>query len=143
MADGSLFARVHALVVCDEVAPSPGEEGVFDLRGVRVELRAASFPHTHPQLCVYLQVSGHERTVSARVVAVREATDEEVVYVPMGDIHLRGPLTLIPLWIRVRDCAFPAPGVYWFQVVVNDKLLLERRFHLVAIRGDTNGQPAG
>jgi hypothetical protein len=141
MANGSVFARVHALVVCDEVAPRPGEEGVYDLFGVRVGLRAASFPHTHPQLCVYLQVSGHEGTVSARLVAVREATEEEIVYIPIEAIHLRGPLTLVPVWLRVRDCVFPGPGVYWFQVVVNEKLVQERRFHLVEVPSDTNGQP--
>ena len=112
MADGSVYARVHALVVCDEVVPRPGEKDVFDLYGARVGLRVASFPYTHPQLCVYLQVSGHEGTVSARLVAVREAAEEEIIYVPIGNIHLRGPLTLVPVWIRVRDCVFPEPGVY-------------------------------
>jgi hypothetical protein len=36
------------LILCDDVEPAAGEEAVFDLLGVRTEIRAASFPHVHP-----------------------------------------------------------------------------------------------
>ena len=35
MADGSVFARVHVLVLCDEIRRQTGAEVVYDLRGVR------------------------------------------------------------------------------------------------------------
>jgi hypothetical protein len=71
MADGSVFARVHVLVLCDDVEERPGEEGVYDLHGVRTHVQARSFPYTHPQLSVYLPVTGHAGTVTGRVVATR------------------------------------------------------------------------
>ncbi len=141
MADGSVFARVHVLVLCDEVEELPGEELFFNLNGVRTQVRAPSFPYVHPQLCVYLQVSGHEGEVSGHLVLVQETTQEEILRLPIEPFHLAGPLEILPLWLWLTDCEFPSPGVYWFQVFLNEKLVVERRFHAITIPGVTNGQP--
>jgi hypothetical protein len=141
MPDGSVFARVHVLVLCDEVEQRPGEEAVFDLRGVRTHVQTHSFPYTHPQLWVHLQVTGHEGTATGRLVCTNEATEEQIVYRPIDEIQLRGPLTFIHVRLQILDCEFPAPGVYWFQVFLNEKLVAERRFFVNQIPGDTNGQP--
>jgi hypothetical protein len=139
MADGSVFARVHVLVLCDEVERLAGTEVVYDLHHVRTGIRAGSFPYTHSQLCVYLQLSGHEGTATGRVVAVRDATDEEIAFAPIDQVQLWGPLTVVPYWLRMQDCVFPAPGLYWFQVLLNQKLVAERRFHVAQISGQTHG----
>jgi hypothetical protein len=141
MADGSVFARVHVLVLCDEVEELPGEEAVYDLHGVRTYVRARAFPYTHPQLSVYLQVTGHQGPASGHVVILREATEEEIAHTPIDEFQLSGPLTVIHLQVEITDCEFPAPGVYWFQVFLNDKLVAERRFFADESPGDTNGQP--
>src|SRR3979411_3343708 len=99
MADGSVFARVHVMVLCDEVEERSGEEAVYDLRGVRTHARAWSFPHTHPQLTVYLQATGHQGPASGRVAVLREATEEEIVQVPIDEFQLLGPLTVIHLQV--------------------------------------------
>jgi len=143
MADGSVFARVHVLILCDEIEELPGGEDLFDLRGVRTRVRAQSIPYVHPQLCIYLQVTGHQARASGRLVVVNEATDEEILHAPIEDFQLSGPLEIVPLWLRLRDCEFPEPGVYWFQVFLNEKLVMERRFHVVASLGESNGQPIG
>jgi hypothetical protein len=141
MADGLVLARVHVLVLCDAIDERAGEEAVFDLRGVRTQLRAASFPCCPPQLCVYLQVSGHEGTASGQVVLVREADEEELMAVPIDDIQLWGPLFAIPVGLRIRNCEFPSPGIYWFWVILNQRLVAERRFHVLKTPGSSNGQP--
>jgi hypothetical protein len=141
MADGPVFARVHVLILCDAIERHPEEEDVFDLRGVRTQVRARSFPYTHPQLDVYLQITGHEGTASGRVVAASEATEEEVVYRPIDEIPLLGPPKIVHVRLRISNCEFPAPGVYWFQVTLNEKLVAERRFHVLEFPGDSNGQP--
>jgi hypothetical protein len=141
MADGSVFARVHVLVLCDAVEERLAEEDVYDLRGVRTYVCARAFPYTHPELWVYLQVTGHQGSASGRVVAVREGTEEEVAHTPIDEFQLLGPLTVLHLRVGITDCEFPAPGVYWFQVVLNEKLVAERRFFVSEAPGDTNGQP--
>jgi hypothetical protein len=139
MTGGPVFARVHVLVLCDHIERRPGEPGVFDLRGVRTGVRATSFPYAHPLLCAYLQVSGHEGTASGHLVAVRAETEEAIVNVPIDEFDLLGPLNLISFWLQLHRCEFPAPGVYWFQVHLNDKLVPERRFQ-VELSENPNGQ---
>jgi hypothetical protein len=141
MADVPVFARIHVLVLCDEIEKRLGEEDVFTLRGVRTQVRVHSFPYRPPQFCVYLQVTGHEGTASGHVLAVREATEEEMVSAPIDDIQLRGPLTVVHVGLRIRNCEFPVPGVFWFQMLLNQKLVAERRFHILETTESTNGQP--
>jgi hypothetical protein len=140
MPDGSVFARVHVLILCDEIEEHVGEEEVLDLRGVRTHIWAGSFPYTHPQLWVYLQMSGHEGTVTERVVVTSEANDEIIAYLETGVIQFQGPLTLVELAFSLLNCVFPAPGVYWFQVFMNEKLVSERRFSVTETPGGSNGQ---
>jgi len=142
MADGSVFARVHALIVCDAVEELSSEEELFDLNGVRTQVRARSFPYFHPLLCVFFQVTGHSGIASGHLALVQEAGDTEILRVPIGTFQLSGPRQVITKWIELQDCVFSEPGVYWFQVVLNGKLVTERRFHVVASPGDSNGQPA-
>jgi hypothetical protein len=141
MPDGSVFARVHVLVICDEIEELPDAEDLITLSGVRTQIQAPSFPYVHPLLCIYLQVTGHQGTASGHLLVVNEATQEEVFYRPIEEFQLFGPLEIIPIWMRVWDCEFPEPGVYWFQVYLNGKLIQERRFRLVASPGGSNGQP--
>src|SRR5262249_31973487 len=142
MANGSVFARVHVLVLCDDVEERPGEEAVFDLRGVRTHIRALSFPYTHPHLWVYLQVTGHEGNVTYRIVGTNEASEEGIVFQPIDEIQLRGPLTVIHVRLQILDCEFPAPGICWFQVFLSEKLVAERCLVVSRTPGDTNGQSA-
>jgi hypothetical protein len=140
MAEGSVFARVHVMVLCDDIAERPDEEELDDLIGVRTGVRADFFPYYHAQLCIYLQLSGHVGPASGQVVAAREETEEEVAYVPIDEIQLLGPLTLVPVRLRITSCEFPAPGVYWFQVILNQKLVAERRFQVLVTPGENNGR---
>jgi hypothetical protein len=139
MADGSVFARVHALVLCDEVERVPGAELLYDLRRVRTGIRAFSFPYAHPQICAYLQLSGHEGTAIGRIGVVRETTDEEVAFASINEVQLWGPLAVVHYWLGIQHCVFPAPGLNWFQVLLNQKLVAERRFHVLSISGEAHG----
>jgi len=139
-----VLPRVHVMVLCDEIEPSADEEEVFDLRGVRTHITAASFPYTHPQLSVYLQVTGHEGTASGRAVVSDPDTEAEL-YVSQADpIAFSGPLTFIHVPWQVLDCTFPQPGVYYVQVFFDGKLVNERALFLSQHEApNSNGQHTG
>lgn len=120
------FPRVHAMVVCDEGHLRPGEPGVYDLQGVRTEIRAPLFPYVHPLFCVYVQMAGHQGTVSCRIEVVRAEQDPPVVVAPAQEVTLEGPLTIIHLLSGIERCTFPEPGLYYIQIYVGSKLLNER-----------------
>jgi hypothetical protein len=126
MAKKLVLPRIHVMVLCDEIEVSPDEEGVFNLNGVRTRVRAESFPHTHRQLWVYLQMTGHEGTTRCHIQIVNGETDEVVHVGPARDIELEGPLVVRPLAFRLRNCKFPTPGVYYLHAICDGKLLCER-----------------
>ena len=65
-----VLPRVQAMLICDDVAKSNQEKGVYYLNGVRYTIAFASFPATRPHLCVFMHLSGHrgEATCRARLI---------------------------------------------------------------------------
>src|SRR5437868_3006546 len=78
MAEGLVLPRIHVMVLCDEVEQRPDDENAYNLLGVRTELYAPAFPYAHPQVLVYLQLTGHEGRSTCRVEVLRAATDHVI-----------------------------------------------------------------
>lgn len=131
MAKHLILPRVHVMVLCDDIEPSLEEEGVFQLLGVRSALQADSFPYIHPELCVYLQVTGHPGRTSGTVILFQAETDRTLRRRSLPAVDFLGPLNIIPLAGRLRNCEFPAPGLYYIQITFEGKLLGERLLQLV------------
>jgi hypothetical protein len=117
--------RVHALVVCDEIEFTDEEE-VYSLFGVRPYIQAEAFPYTHPQLCVYIQATGHEGVAVARVAVIATGSEDELFSSSEQAIQFDGPLRVLVINWRLVDCTFPAPGVYYVQVYFGPRLANER-----------------
>lgn len=138
MATGPVFPRVHVLVVCDEIEEI--EEGVFTLTGVRTEIRAGHFPYTHRQLCVYLQVTGHEGESLCRICVNDSADDATIFSTDEQVVVFQGPLRVLGVTFWVADCVFPTAGVYYVQVYFGGKLCGERLLILSQTEARGNGQ---
>jgi len=136
----AVLPRVHALLLCDDIEPAPGEPGVHNLLGVRTRLEAPTFPYIHPRLYVYLQVAGHEGTFSGTLAAVNARTDEELFSRPIPSTELLGPLFVVSTSLWIQDCEFPESGIYYFQVYFGQKLVFERPLHLVQNQVLPNGR---
>jgi hypothetical protein len=135
-----VLPRVHVLVLCDEIEPVSAEGNVYNLLGVRTEIRAETYPHVHPRLDVYMQVTGHEGTVSGEFVIIHAQTEEEVFRGPTPPLSLQGPLRAVSVFAEIDGCEFPEPGIYYFQVFFGQKLLCEGLFSLTEGQVTTNGR---
>ena len=108
---------------------------------MRTHIVAPAFPYTHPQLCVYLQMTGHEGTASGRAVILDPETDLNVDETDEDPLQFHGPLDFIEVPWRLSDCTFPEPGVYYVQVFFDGKLINERPLLLQQNEAATsNGQ---
>jgi hypothetical protein len=107
----------------------------FNLLGVRHTIQATAFPYEHPQLCVYLELTGHQRQMPGFLIAADGRNDASVFRSRTHSIRLTGPLTPIPVLFRMQRCRFPAPGLYWIQFYGDEQLLVEHRLYLEHIRG--------
>ena len=141
MANGPVFPRVHAMIVCDRVARADQEGKVHNLTGARTEIRASSFPYSHPQLWVYLQSTGHSGVTSYRLALTAAGADAELLSTAEHEVEFHGPLEVIVLARRIRNCTFPRPGLYYVQAYFGDKLVNERL--LVLSEGTVLGNGEG
>src|SRR5207247_455011 len=108
---------------------------------VRVQITADDFPHVHPQLCVFLYVSGRESVTGSLEVAIVRASDDEVILRSLAqEVVTGGPLVLLPLFFRLQDCEFPEAGLYYVQVFTPEKLVHERPLLVAERTVSRNGQ---
>ena len=75
-------------------------------------------------------MSGHEGEASCRLEINRAETDDVVYRTSPRPLALEGPMAIMPVVFRLRNCGFPAPGVYYVQVFCEGKLIAERPLHL-------------
>jgi hypothetical protein len=119
------------MVLCDEIEPGDEEE-VFNLVGVRTQVRAHVFPYTLPQLCVYLQATGHRGVASCRLEVVRAETDEQLLSTPPRETSFTGPLDVITSRWWIGNCTFPDEGLYYVQLYAGERLCCERMLFVAA-----------
>jgi hypothetical protein len=115
MAAAALVPRVRTIIICDDVAASEIEAGVFNLEGVRQHLYAASFPQ-RADLSVFLLLSDPRKgRYSGRIKLVRDRDERVIRYKEfVAAFEADNELFLLP--VEVRNCVFPEPGQYTFQV---------------------------
>jgi hypothetical protein len=115
MAVAAVTPRVRTIVICDEVAASLTEDGVFTLEGVRQHLEAASFPW-RAALSVFLLLSSPRKgEYAGKILIVNERDDRTIRYVKFV-ATFQEDNELLPLDVALGDCVFPEAGQYSFQV---------------------------
>ena len=121
-----VLPRVQAMVLCDVAHKDENEIGVYRLTGVRTTLEASSFPLLRPRLCAFLQLSGHRGEAHCHVEVSGVETGNLIYHTPRKVIAFDGPLVVVPIAFRIRNCVFPAAGLYYVQAFDQGKLIGER-----------------
>ncbi|HZY84629.1 MAG TPA: hypothetical protein VFE78_07345, partial [Gemmataceae bacterium] len=78
------------------------------------------------QLWVYLQVTGHSGRANCRLAVIEAGAEEELLSTSEREVEFHGPLEVIVVARRIRNCTFPRPGLYYVQAYFGDKLTNER-----------------
>src|SRR5437762_1078278 len=99
------------MLLCDEVVSQPGKQ-TLDLSGVRSTIVAASFPYVHPQLCVYLELSGHRGVMPTSIVCVHADSNRGIIRSKQLEVPFTSPLAVVRVIFRIRNCPFKSPGLY-------------------------------
>lgn len=115
MAVVAITPRVRTIVICDDVAASLTEEGVFTLEGVRQHLEATSFPWRAPLSLFLLLSSPRKGKYPGKILVVNERNDRPIRYVKFVAIFQENN-ELLPLYVGIGDCVFPEAGPYSFAV---------------------------
>jgi len=105
-----VLPRVQAMVLCDGAREDEQEPRVYRLDGVRASMGVTSFPALCPRLSVFLQMSGHPGTIACQVEIENAETGDIVITTPKKSMTFTGPLDVVPVVFRIRNCVFPSAG---------------------------------
>jgi hypothetical protein len=133
MAKNLVLPRVHAMVLCDSINERQEETDLFDLIGARTQILSDRFPFRHPDLAVYLQLTGHEGTADGQLKVVQARTDNVLFVRDLPALEFIGPQVITCVRARIRNCRFPEPGLYFIQFLTDDKQIGEKLLRVLHI----------
>lgn len=115
MTVAAITPRVRTIVICDAVSASRTEDRVFNLKGVRQHLEAASFPWRATLRVFMLLSSPRKGNYPGRIVLVNERNDRAIRYEKFV-AEFEEDNDLLSLYVNMSECVFPEAGLYNFEV---------------------------
>jgi Family of unknown function (DUF6941) len=120
-----LLPRVQAMMLCDELVESDFETNVYNLTGVRSVIESP-FPAVVGRLCVFAHMSGHEGEALIHVEIDHVESANVIFQTESKRVNFLDPTLVVPVAFILIDCVFPSPGVYYVQVIHEQKIIGER-----------------
>jgi uncharacterized protein DUF6941 len=125
-----VLPRVQAMVVCDDVEDTDEDFEALNLVGVRAVITASMFPMVRSQLCVFLQMSGHQGEARCHIEIECVATDDVIHETEPLTFQFVAPTIVVPGYFRLANCVFSTAGLYYVQIYSDTKLIGERPLFL-------------
>lgn len=108
---------------CDAVVP--GGQGKLNCYGVFTDLWADSFPVAHPRFSV-LTTWGHSSGFHVQVLKMfNPARSVMLNQSPEMYFTLNDETQSAHVQVDVNQLVFPEPGLYWFQVFLDSRMVAE------------------
>ena len=121
---------VRYLIVCEDVQTDPDNPRRITLVGLISAIQSIEqppFPLLYPEICVFLQLTECRGAAEGRV-EIRHADSDQVAFrtktrtVPFSS----NPLDVVGVTFRMRNCLFPAAGLYWVQFWYNEQTIAQQ-----------------
>lgn len=119
------------LTLCDYVLIEEGTRKISLIGGLRW-LTADSFPYVPPAFFAHAALIDGLGNATIGLRAVSLDMDDEI-YLENRPVHFSDRLRELHVVFRVVDCAFPAPGWYVFELLVDGEKVTSRRLRVSPI----------
>jgi hypothetical protein len=130
------MADVRYLILCDEVHADPANNLRVDVQGLMTHIRSAAsppFPMVRPHFCVLVILTDcrGESELSLRIV---QAETGKVVFRnrPRRVRFAGASREAVGITFRLRDCSFPAAGLYWVEFLESDEVKAKQALTLTS-----------
>ena len=115
--------------VCDDIVQDLST-GKITILGSFTSIRMGpetTYPLRRDKICVFAQLTGGygPATIQARVVDA--STGDDTFTSQVYPLHLPGGNIYITVLIRILNCPFRHPGVYFVQLYCRDVFIVDRR----------------
>jgi hypothetical protein len=124
-----------ALIVCDRVI-TDARTNEKTLVATFNRIMARSFPCVHRRMSIFVAVTGGRGPTSAQIRCVNEMSSE-VVIEASGTLAFPDPNHVVEMNFELNNVAFPKPGLHGIEFLCDGELVLQRRFEVVLLKGET------
>ena len=125
---------VRYMILCEDWSADPNNPARVSIVGLLSNIRSVDqppYPLVYKELCVLLALTEGRGTGEAKIVCVFEDTGQKIFETPKRLVAFGpDPLEVVGVPFRIRDCPFPAPGLYSIQFWYNDAKVEERPLRL-------------
>jgi hypothetical protein len=125
---------VRYMIVCEDWGTDPANTNRINVYGLLSNVYSHEdppYPLLVEELCVLVLLTETRGSGEAQIICVREETGQRTFATsPRPCAFSNDPLAIIGVPFRIRDCTFPAPGVYLIQFWYNDEMLEQRPLRL-------------
>jgi hypothetical protein len=127
---------VQYLITCDDVQTDPNNPLRVNVLGLITTIRSTAnppFPVSRPVFCVLLIMTRCQGTRDLSIRIVQNATGDIIFENRPRTVRFAGnPQEAVGVTFRIRDCTFPAAGLYWVEVHYSQSRLSRRPLQLLA-----------
>jgi hypothetical protein len=117
-----------ALVICDQVITEAGSNKK-SLIGIFNNVSARKFPCRHYRMCIFVSLTGGHGSAKMEVRCVHEPSGQ-AIFGAEGEASFANPNHIVEAVFEFNNIVFPAPGLYGIEVLSNEEMVLQRRFHV-------------
>lgn len=128
MANAPCTPTVLAMIICDTVIDDR-ISGKKSLIGLFDAIATTHLPCVVNELHVFVAVTDGYGAMPMKLRCVKTATDEEV-FRSETEVRFPDPLSVVELNLGFRGGEFPDAGEYRFQLLADQTILCERKFHV-------------
>jgi hypothetical protein len=125
-----MHPTVRYLIVCEDVQTDPNNPRRITLVGLISAIRSIEeppFPLLYREICVFLQLTECRGPADGRI-EIQHADSGQVMFrtrtrtIPF----VSDPLEVSGVTLRLRDCFFQEPGLYWIQFWYNEQMIAQQ-----------------
>ena len=120
----------EALIICDEIINEAGTNKK-SLIGTFNNIVSSEFPMQHPKICVYAAMTNGQGEMGGELRCVR-VDDQQEIFKASGTVVFADPNQVVEMSFNFRNILFERTGLYTFELIAGEELLLEKRFHVLA-----------
>ncbi len=128
-----------ALIICDRVI-TDAQTNEKTLVSIFNRINARKFPCLHPRLAIYTAMTNGNGPVVTQIRCGNEDNEDKTVFEAKGTINFPGPNHVVEASFRINNVTFPKAGLHNIELLCQDELILERRFHVVQIESKESGE---
>lgn len=123
--------EVLYLILCGEVQTDPRNYHRLTLVSLLTTIRSASFPVVEPDFSALLLLTGCQGSGEVILHIVQDHTRVSVFRTRPRLLRFVGdPAAVLGIRFQVRNCSFPAPGLYWAEVMFEGSIIARQKLFL-------------